>query len=256
MRIQRINLFYFILVIAIAFNLSTIGHSAPEDFQFQSIRSQSTRLPSFRADFASINNNGTVLYSFPSQNTFDPELLKFDGTTSNFFMTITAFNSMIMNDQEQIATTIASQGGAVFDIVRINPDTTIDTFATLNGNGTADFLGISNNPLDINNSGDVASGFQNNDSSFSIELFSDTAPTQRTILQADANIFNLSAPSINDQIPPVVAFKAQEPFPLFVSVFTGTGLNGITNEGPNPLGGNSGTGPSINNSGLVLDQDQ
>jgi hypothetical protein len=212
---------------------------AATTYEFRSLFSVDAQLSTAGFSFPSINNHGTV-----AVRTFDG-LYKHDGTTETFVTDFTTSGFLgvpWINDAGAIA------GEASGRIVRIEPDGSITTLATLKNDGTGDFRGLSYFLVTMNDPGQAAAIVQTNDLNFAVVRLD--GPGVTTIDTQDVNVrFNFQGPDVNDA--GVVAFKAAEPFPNGTGLYTGSGGQ-VDKAGAFPSGvGSLGRGASINESGLV-----
>lgn len=242
--------------------LAATAYGAVVDYRFVSLFSGNAALPSFFVSVPTINDKGAVAFGArvfdPADNRIESVLFTTNDTSLSPVFNLTdnglgyGFGNAVINNGAQIATTaINLSPPGESRLLRINSDGSSVTLATYRAPAGVDFAEI-NPVISMNDAGEVAAFVTKLPptpvgAASAVFLLDDGVQTE--IATTGASRFSFSQPTINDS--GVVAFKAQEPAPDFVSLFSGTG-GALTKEGSNPLfGGNAGSPPSINNDGLV-----
>lgn len=230
-----------------------------QGFEFTVLTSDTndTPLRLSRFSFPAINNNGEVAYAResldPVQNRNEYVLFVHDGNvaTSVFNFTDAGFDGNVvrpdLNDNGQVAGLFESR--FFFEptfVFRIEPDGSLNVIAEPGTAPTSEVVDF-NRQVSMNNAGQIAVLAGNGVGGISILRLDGSTAVE--IARTNASFFNFTPPSINDSGR--VAFQAQEPV-VFRSTFSGDGSL-LTNEGTSPGGGASGLAPTINNSGLILD---
>jgi len=241
---------------------SDVVRAASDKYDFVSLFSSNTALSQFGVTVPSLNNLGVAAYVRTANHT--PTLFRHDGTVE----TIVAAGAVVsgarhadINDNGAIV--VGKDSG---QLNRFNPDGTVTLLATADGTGLADYAYFDGVFPSINNSGQVAALVATNDETpptgaddSQIRRFGGASDplvggtlidTVGNPLNPGDTRFSFGDPDINDA--GVVAYKAQEASPKFVSVFSGDGTGTPTAAADlSVLNGNSGSEASINNSGAV-----
>ena len=241
-------------------SLSGRAFAVPVEYDFVSLFSSNTTLPSFIVTLPSINNSGNVAYvrRGDAVHSFDPILVRHDGTAENVITQgalASGGRSTDINDNGAII--IGKDTGA---LNRFNANGTVTTLTTADGTAGTPFSSFGIFPS-INNNGEVAAKVTTNgNTAFEIRRFggaSDAANTgtliERVGNPADPGDLHhtLGDPDINDA--GVVAFKGTDfAAPGHVKVLTGDGTGPVSDAADlSVLNGNSSSEARINNSGAV-----
>jgi len=234
--------------------------SANRPYDFTALHSVASRISSASISTPTINNNGVAAYVVNAGWT-NRTLVVDDGAITTEFDIYTAAGEVLgfpskafINDQGAVAMAYRFNS---FNfpirgiLLRFNPDNTVDTVATYNSNGVdGDFIDLTGNWISMNNSGQIGAKVTLNSGERAIVVIDDDG--YDVVDTVTSNRFTFTGSAINDA--GVVAYKAQEPAPNFVSVFAGDGSGPAQKAVPIPFCGSVGTGPDINNSGMAAGQ--
>jgi hypothetical protein len=234
--------------------------SAITPYEFISLNSDPHHLNQTSFSRPTINNIGVVAY-IDNRGFSDRWVIIDDGTTqTEIDLDIVAgfdgnAGKAMINDQGAVAVVFDAR---VFNsprrglLLRFNADSTVTTLAAYNADGiTGDFIEIHPIFISMNNFGEVAAQVRLNTGESAVVIIDDGGFA--VIDTVTANRFTFTGAAINDA--GIVAYKAQEPAPDFVSVFTGDGFSPAQKSLPVPNAcGSIGAGPDINNNGLSAGQ--